>query len=142
MFDKSIQPLANIVRPMLDDSKFAWAHLDRMFILRVVEETGLMQEIAPTFSHDNTKIQVYTIGRTPEFQDPDALNEWLSSGGRTSKVETWQIGKDVSRDQVTQHRDQQTGNLYVFYKIVNDKWTAQFISRKIFEQMKVAEESM
>lgn len=139
-FMAATQLLSGKVRPLLDDSMLAWPHLDRNFILEVLEGARLMSAITPDSPQDDT-IQVHAIGRTPEFDDPHEFDEWMFSGGKTYKVESWRIGEDVSVDQVKQFRDYETGDLYIFSKIVDDKWKDYFVSRKKFQELKVFEDS-
>lgn len=139
-YESAMRPLAEKVRPLIDDSVFQWAHLDRTFILRVMEDVGLMNPFTPSETAGQT-IQVHTIGRTPSFDDPHDLDEWMFSGGDTYTKETWCIGKDVTAEQVTEHRDPKTGDLYVYYQIVDDEWKGRFVSREMFAKMKAVHDS-
>lgn len=47
-YEASVLPFANMVRPLVPDSAFEWAKLDRSFILHFLEKGGLMQSITPT----------------------------------------------------------------------------------------------
>jgi hypothetical protein len=135
-YESKIRPLAKKVRPLIADSALEWAHLDRTFILRVMEDAGLMKPVTASSTARQT-IQVHTIGRTPAFDDPHALDDWMFSGGDTYTKETWQIGKDVTAEQASQYRDAKTGDLYVYYQVVDGEWKGRFVSRELFSQMKV-----
>ena len=134
-YESAMRPLANKVRPLNDELAFEWAHLDRTFILRVMEDAGLMNPVTPSPTRRQT-IQVHTIGRTPEFDDPHDFDEWMFSGGDTYTQETWEIGEDVTAEQAAQYRDAKTGDLHVYYQIVDDEWKGRFVSRELFSQMK------
>jgi hypothetical protein len=139
-YESKIRQLAKKVRPLIDDSALEWAHLDRSFILRVMEDVGLMKPVTSSGTARQT-IQVHTIGRTPEFDDPHDFDEWMCSGGDTYTKETWQIGKEVSADQAAQYRDAKTGDLYVYYQIVDGEWKGRFVSRELFSQMKAVHDA-
>jgi hypothetical protein len=134
-YESTIRPLAKKVRPLIADSALEWAHLDRTFILRVMEDAGLMKPVTASSTARQT-IQVHTIGRTPEFNDPHDFDEWMFSGGDTYRKETWQVGKDVTAEQASQYRDATSGDLYVYYQIVDGEWKGRFVSREVFSQMK------
>jgi hypothetical protein len=134
-YQSAMSPLADKVRPLIDDSAFEWAHLDRTFILRVIKDVGMMTPVGRSCTKPET-IQVHTIGRTPEFDDPHEFDEWMFSGGDTYTKETWQIGKDVTAEQAAEYRDAKTGDLYVYYQIIDDEWKGRFVSRERFAQMK------
>ena len=140
-YTSATKPMAAIAQPLLDDATLDWVHLDRTFILRLLENSGVMQQVTPSATAQDT-IQVHTLGRPPEFDDYDGLDNWLSSGSNTYKLGTWHIGEDLSADQAAKHQDMQTGDLYVIYQMVKEDWKAFFVSRQRFEQLKALEESM
>lgn len=91
---------------------------------------------APGENAGHRTIQVHTIGRAPELNGYDDLNEWLSNGSKTYTLETWHIGQDVSAEDARTHRDPKTGHLYVFFHIVDGKWEGDFLTRDAFEKVK------
>ncbi|GEM_PF-717011 len=72
-YESAMRPLAEKVRPLIDDSTLEWAHLDRTFILRTMETVGLMKAVSPSPKQRKT-IRVHTIGRTPDFEDPNSTD--------------------------------------------------------------------
>ena len=139
-YELAIRPLATRIRPLLDESALEWAQLDREFILNALKIAGLLEAVGPNAAPESA-VQVHTIGRRPEFSDPHAFDEWLHSGDGTYKMETWQVGKDVSIDQAKQYRDRDSGALYVYYQIVEGEWKGRFVTRELFAELKKIEES-
>lgn len=139
-YRSAVLPLAEMVGPLIDDSAFEWACLDRTFILRVMEDAGMITPVALSGAERET-IQVHKIGRAPEFEDMHDHDEWLLSGGNTYTTETWEIGKDVTAEDAAEYRDAKTGDLYVYYQIIEDEWKGRFVSRDLFAKMKAVYDS-
>ncbi len=81
-------------------------------------------------------IAVHMIGRTPEFEYMDEFFQWQADGGDTYKYVYWQIGVEVTEEAATEFRDAETGDLYVYYQIVDGEWEGTFVSRDSFEKVK------
>ncbi|HBJ34680.1 MAG TPA: hypothetical protein DDZ51_07945 [Planctomycetaceae bacterium] len=81
-------------------------------------------------------IKVHTIGRSPEHESTHDFDDWVFSGGKTYKQETWEIGTDVTVEQAAEYRDPSTGELYVYYQIVDNEWKGRFVSRELFLKIK------
>ena len=79
-------------------------------------------------------ITVHSIGRTPEFDNPDDLDKWMINGSKTYQMEAWEIGMEVSESDAAQWKDPETGDLYVIYQIVDGKWKYAFCTREVFKK--------
>lgn len=139
-YEAAAYPVAKKVRPLVRNSAFQWAYLNRSFILQVLEDGGLMQAFTPATTETKT-VRVHMLGRPPKIDDRHQLDDWLFNGGKTYKVGTWRVGVDVSADQAGQYRDAQSGDLYVYYQIVDGQWKGRFVSRQIFMQLKSVEDA-
>jgi hypothetical protein len=104
---------------------------------RFMRELGYDKKDAPS---KTGTIQAHLIGRPPQYDDPVLLEKWLSNGGKTYRVETWQIGADVSFQQAAENRDPESGDLYVCYQIVEGEWKGRFVDPQLFAQFRSVEE--
>jgi hypothetical protein len=106
--------------------------------MKAMEQQGLIRSVAP---EDDT-IRVHSIGKTPDFGDDiHALDEWLGNGGKTYTIESWTVGVDIPQDQVNKWRDNETGDLYVVYQIVDGKWTFAYCKREVWQRFKSARDA-
>lgn len=99
-------------------------------------------EMSSTFfdfdlSTDATEfVKVHAIGK-PEHVAVDVHGQ---QSGKQSTYHTleWEVGKDVTETDANLNRDI-SGDLYVWYRWFGQRWTAKFVSRAEFEQLRRVE---
>lgn len=84
--------ILSIINNTSDD----WQHVNRTMMLHVLEVSGLMRAIKPEESINDT-IQVHTLGRRPEFHDPEELDEGCLLGQRRTKSKPGESAKTSQR---------------------------------------------
>ena len=82
-------------------------------------------------------VTAHIIGKGPR-QDEDDGSATLGKKGHTYHTEQWEVGRDISEEQYKTARDPM-GNIYVWYRWINNRWTWTCIGKLQFEQLKSVE---
>jgi hypothetical protein len=113
---------------------------------RWVSQRWLKEMVRQGHAKELPAIRVHSIGQPPEltgdgFDMRQQFDEWMMSGGKTYRVEYWEIGVQVSQEIVDQWRDPVTGDLFIYNELVNDKWGYRPCTREVFEKFRAIEDS-
>ena len=83
-------------------------------------------------------VLVHVIGRHKEQQDAPSLDANRTQK-RTYHQVWWQVGKDISLHDYDTHKDS-LGELYVYYRWMNELWTSKCVSKAEFDKLKTLED--
>lgn len=87
-YESAMGALSERVRPVIDDSAFKWARLDRTFILRVMEDVGLVDRVTPNARGRQT---IHVHARI----EPEMIRPECPSCGQRYKLSDSVLGKKL-----------------------------------------------
>ena len=101
-----------------------------------VEYPSSFFDFRESSQEDEHSITVHVIGR-PNISK---IKSPTGPPKKTYHTEEWVLGSDVSREDADRDRDDETGCLYAWYRLIGGRWTWKLVSRQEFEELKSVEE--
>lgn len=82
-------------------------------------------------------VTAHIIGKGPK-QDSGDANASLGKANKTYHRTQWVVGVDISEEQYETNKDPR-GDIYIWYRWLNNKWTWLTVSPAKFDQLKAVE---
>ena len=84
----------------------------------------------------NKRVTVHAIGKPKHIQDDDdSLGRLQQNRSNTYHTLEWEVGKEISEEQANMYMDP-SGNIFVWYRWLGNKWSWKCVSREEFEQLR------
>lgn len=82
-------------------------------------------------------VTAHIIGRAPN-QEADDAQASLGKNGKTYHKRSWVVGTDIDQEMYDANKDGD-GDVYVWYRWINNQWTWSCIGKSHFDQLKSVE---
>lgn len=135
-----VETLMPKISSILDSMSDEWLKVDRVLMLRILEESGLAQKKMET-SKSIKYVRVHILdplggADISGIDDLDDLFQIFEDHQYPYRVEYWVIGRDLTNEQAEKWKDPTTGDIYVIIHYQNGKPKTHVVSKSIWEQLK------
>ena len=140
-FEKKKRPprfkekIVKLAEMLLDEQLGNSASHSLEFSSSLFEFPELIAEDAPR--KKLSAIMAFVIGKGPNQDEADG-NVSIGKAGKTFHTRQWLVGEDISKEMYESNKGFD-GEVYVWYRWINNRWTWTCVGKAQFDQMKSLE---